>query len=373
MNPVPKPPEHASECVRADLAGDLIRWDELDFRRRVELETHATTCPTCGPALSLLRRADAWLNGQGRRVQPTHFAAGACPDAEVLYDYGQGPGATPLSDERRKAVDAHLLGCAECRELVTTLASRPPSPILLDAPEEPELDRPAEPRHDRREPLAAPVLLPKPHSAPARRWLWIPAAAAALVLVALGLWWRSVSAHGGDTLVAQGIFPAEEVLRGDDGTALYYPRGAVLALDGRPWQATTFEVSPRADAQGYRWVLFARDGAALGASRELARWETAEPNTTFAGAELGLGRYTWEAWALVGGLEVHLGRADFHVRADAAADGLLAALELSGDDRARAVLAWLHDRGYLGDARAFARTLPPSPERDAYRARKPGR
>ncbi|MBI5433985.1 MAG: hypothetical protein HZA52_14230 [Planctomycetes bacterium] len=372
MNPVPKHPEHASECVRADLAGDLIRWDELDFRRRVELETHATTCPTCGPALALLRRADAWLNGQGRHVQAAHFEAGACPDAEVLYDYGQGPGANPLPEHRRKSVDAHLLVCAECRELVTTLASRPPSPLLLDAPAEPGFDRQAE--LDRpSEPVPTPVRRQDRRPAPARRWLWIPAAAAALVLVALGLWWRSVSANDGDRLVAQGIFPAEEVLRGGDGAELYYPRGAVLALDGRPWHATTFEVAPRADAQGYRWVLFARDGAALGASREIARWKTAEPNTTFTGAELGLGRFTWEAWALVGGLEVHLGRADFHVRADAAADGLLAALELSGDERARAVLVWLHDRGYLGDARAFARTLPPTPERDAYLARKPGR
>jgi hypothetical protein len=210
-------------------------------------------------------------------------------------------------------------------------------------------------------------------SIPAKRWLWIPAAAAVL-LFAVGFWWKQIFAEERSTLVAQGVYPAEEVLRGNDGGPLYFPRGAVLAIGDHPWKSVVFEVEPIEHATLYRITLSRRDDGVLGAEREVTRWETAEPTSSLDTSQLARGRYTWEVWARVDGLDKPVGRRDFEVRADPATEErLLGALELTGDARTAEVLHLLHDRGYLGDARAFARTLPPSADRDAYLARKPGR
>lgn len=367
MNHEPRNPGRAGECARADLAAELIRWDELDFRRRLELERHARDCASCGPALALLQRADAWLNGQGRGAQaPSTIAAGVCPDAEALYDYGHGPGSNALAAERRGAVAAHLVACAECRELVATLASRPPAPLVLDQPKfgDVELEDGDEGVLDL--PLGGRLI-------PAKRWLWIPAAAA-IVLFAVGFWWKGFFAAEQATLVAQGVFPAEEVLRGADGGPLYFPRDAVLAVGGHPWQGVAFEVEPVERAELYRITLLLRDDGVLGAEREVERVTSKEPTGSFDSAKLACGRYTWEVWAVVDGLDTFVGRRDFEVRADPATEeSLFEALELTGDARTADVLRLLQQRGYLGDARTFARTLPPSAERDAYLARKPGR
>jgi hypothetical protein len=91
-------------------------------------------------------------------------------------------------------------------------------------------------------------------------------------------------------------------------------------------------------------------------------------------AALAPGHYTWEAWALVDGLDVHLGRRDFEVVRDAQLTARLAELErLEEPDRSEALIALLHERGFLGDARALARDLPATPERDAYLRALPGR
>jgi hypothetical protein len=305
------------------------------------------------------------------------FDAGTCPDAEELYDYGHGPGARPLDEARRKALDAHLLACGECRDLVTTLASRPPAPLLFDytprasddsarlaatpEPASAEPDRPA---------LSSPVRRPRL----LRRYVAL--AAAAVALLALGLWWQRSDAfgRGPGARGALGVFPSDETLRGDDGGALEFPRGALLAREGRPWHDVEFVLDPRERASAYRFALLARDETELGSGREVARWESAGPESSLAGARVAPGRYTWEGWAVVDGLDVFLGRRDFQVRADAELErALAAALERAGDERAREVLSLLHSRGFFGDARAFARTLPESPERDAYLARKRGR
>jgi hypothetical protein len=364
MNHEPQNPGHAGECVRADLAGDLIRWDELDFRRRLELERHAAVCVSCGPALALLRRADAWLNEPTRGPSTSSVPTGECPEAEALYDFGHGPGARSLPSERRGVIAAHLVGCADCRALVATLASRPPAPLVLDQPTFTVVDAEDEGALD---------LELGGRSIPAKRWLWIPAAAAVL-LFAVGFWWKDIFAADQDTLVAQGIYPAEEVLRGNDGGPLYFPRDAVLAIGDHPWKSVVFEIEPIEHATLYRITLTRRDDGVLGAEREVARWETAEPTSSLDASELALGRYTWEVWAVVDRLDKPVGRRDFEVRADPATEEqLFEALQLTGDARTAEVLRVLHARGYLGDARAFARTLPPSPDRDAYLARKPGR
>jgi hypothetical protein len=62
------------------------------------------------------------------------------------------------------------------------------------------------------------------------------------------------------------------------------------------------------------------------------------------------------------------------VVADAALlDGLRTRNTAAEPARSESILHLLHDAGFSSDARAFARTLPPSPERDEYLARRPAR
>jgi hypothetical protein len=52
----------------------------------------------------------------------------------------------------------------------------------------------------------------------------------------------------------------------------------------------------------------------------------------------------------------------------------IAELETASEPaRSEAILELLHAGGFTSDARAFARLLPPSPERDEYISRPPGR
>src|SRR6187402_276848 len=125
MVPVGLP--HPSPCVRPDLAAALPGFDELPAAERAALAAHARACPSCGPALRLLEAADAHLRGLagGRAVD-------ACPSAEELFDFARAPGARPLAAARTAAVGAHVERCAECGELLATLAARPPAPLIVD-------------------------------------------------------------------------------------------------------------------------------------------------------------------------------------------------------------------------------------------------
>ncbi len=80
-----------------------------------------------------------------------------------------------------------------------------------------------------------------------------------------------------------------------------------------------------------------------------------------------MGHYTWEARATVNGLEQPLGERDFEVLQNEAF-----LQELNGQE-ARKRIRSLHAAGYLTDARALARRLPPSSERDSYLGSNPGR
>lgn len=369
MNPHEEDPGHVTHCSRPDLAGQLLVWDELDFQRRVELERHAGDCASCGPALSLLRRADAWLASSGREVRSEVLSASPCPSSEDLYDFGVGPGARELGTETRRTLEAHLVTCADCRGLVATLASRPPSPLDLSPDDATE--------------RFAPELGPRPFAtrvAPARvrrspsRWVMALAAAIALA-VAAGLLWKVIQASGP---AQQSAFPGYPILRGDQGGPLDFPRDRVLAVErGAPWSALVFEIRPQAGASGYRVVVRAHEGGAFARGNEIAKLRSSEPALPAdveLTAALTSGYYTWEAWATVNDLDVFLGKRDFELARDEALTGeLQQALALSGDERTRSVLELLHGRGYLGDARAFARTLPPSPDRDAYLEQVPGR
>ncbi len=362
MNLPTHDPGNARPCARPDLASELIRWDELEFRRRLELESHASECASCGPALALLRRAEAWLDSQGRAAA-VEFTAGDCPDSEDLYDFGQGPGARALSVERRKSIEAHLIACGDCRALVATLVSRPPVPMILDGASD--------------EHVAAPRVRETPRAeriAPRRMRRWIPLAAAAALLVTASLLWREIRVGAA---VRPGIFPVEDVLRGVDASPLEFPRERVLRVGDRLWSAVEFELAPRERASSYRIQVAGVDGGAFDQGKQLSVIETPTPRakiTDELAKALTPGRFTWEAWAIVDGLDVFLGRRDFEVVEDSLlAQQLGEAARLAGDERAARTLQLLDEKGLATDERAFARGLPQSAERDAFLARVPRR
>jgi len=127
-------PPHPTPCARPDLAARLTEFDELPAAERAALSAHARACPSCGPALGLLEAAEAHLAAAARRLGPRE----ACPSAEDLFDFAKAPGARPLPAERSAAVAGHVQRCAECAGLLSTLAARPPVPLIVDPlPQEP--------------------------------------------------------------------------------------------------------------------------------------------------------------------------------------------------------------------------------------------
>jgi len=182
------------------------------------------------------------------------------------------------------------------------------------------------------------------------------------------------------------VFPTAPVLRGEEPSALAFPRGRVLAAapDSAPTSGglhhpLLFELAPEVEAERYRVELRRTDGGAFDAGREVATIEGTGPVLALADARGGApalepGDYTWEAWAVVRGLERFLGRRDFALVDDAALRSELARLAaLPEPRRSSAALALLCARGFPGDARAWARSLPASPERDRFLEELPGR
>jgi hypothetical protein len=348
-----------AHCSRPEYASWLVDWDELDAARQRELFEHAHICPSCGPRLDLLKRTAAWLE---QAAAPT---AGVCPSAEDLYDFGRGPGARHLSEPERVSLKAHVADCRECGEFVATLASRPPAPLLVDEPA-PEA-REAEHRFTR-------------VASPRRRLAWVPlAAAAALAIVFV---WRLNStseprASSTEQAALRIRYPADPLLRGVARDALLFPRDRMLSGPQGLFSAPVFELLPVERASSYRVLLMRHDGSAFADGQTVATLSGAAPLVS-AGADLASklepAHYTWEAWAVVDGLDVPLGRRDFEVVADAGLIDEIAARESAPEPaRSESLLHLLHDAGFVGDARAFARTLPATPERDAYLARLPGR
>ena len=172
--------------------------------------------------------------------------------------------------------------------------------------------------------------------------------------------------------------PESPLLRGDLGGPLYFPRGRVLAQpmdgansmagSGRESFASTpvFEIEPRPGASLYRVILRRHDGSAFDGGRDIEHIESERPVLNSA-RSLTTGHYTWEAWAIVEGLDQRLGARDFEVVDE---PGLVAELETIED---RPAVRRLHESGFLTDARALAKRLPASPERDAYLQALPGR
>ena len=335
------------DCSRPDLSASLPRWTELAAPRRAELETHAKACTTCGPSLTLLGTAESWLEDQLLAT-----AGDACPSAEDLFSFGRGPGAEALPDARHAELAAHVGTCAHCETLVGSLVGQPPSPLVIDPPApEPE-----------REPAR------RPHSL---RLVGAGAAAAASIAAALFVF-------GGTGTEAPSIsYPPATLLRGELDSPLHFPRERVLAADtGGLFSELLFELAERDGATGYRVYIESHTGGAFDRGERVATLRGEEPVLPLpAEVRAGLtpGHYTWEAWAVVNGLDEPLGRRDFEVVLDPSAVARIDRLADKGEpERSEKTLELLH-RNYPSDARAFARTLPTSPEREAYLARVPGR
>lgn len=340
-------------CGRPDLAIWLPDWETLDAPTQQELARHAASCPSCTPKWELIRRTDAHL-ARGLRDAPP---AAVCPSAEELYDLGRGPGARRLSELERVGLRSHVAACTDCAALVETLATRPPAPLLSG-----------------REGLFA------QGAQRSRRWqVWAPLAAAAALLAVL--MWRNDDSvggtQGGDVGARRVRFPAAQLVRGEAGGALLFPRERLLAGPRGLFSHLEFELAPREHAQRYRAELERHDGALFARGEPLLVLDGEHARLgPGADSELSLapGHYTWEGWARVDGLDTPLGRRDFEVVRD---DELVAELEQRASApepaRSESILHLLHDAGFVSDARAFARTLPPTPERDEYLARRPVR
>lgn len=315
----------------------LARWDELSPAGLERLERQ----PRWAQRLDRLRRAERWLAG------PAGFAEripkpdeDPCPPADELYDFGRGPGYRPLTVERRHAIETHLERCASCEASVETLELSPPLPLELGGEGVPE--------------PTAPSLRPaRPRPRFGVRHL-VPLAAALLVA------WVAFGRLGGAP--ERGPFETP-LLRGEAPDALLFPRGPVLAAEaGAPWSlfaaAPVFELTAIDGASRYWVVLQRHDGGAFAEGDAIARVEGPEPLLACESA-LAPGFYTWTAWAEIDGLDRLLGAHDFQV---VEAGSLWAELADMSPEQA---VERLQRARFWSDARALARRLPPSAERDA--------
>jgi hypothetical protein len=379
------------------VAEALTHWDELEPALLTAIETH----PQHGPRLAMLRRADHWLETKGAGLR----APMPCPSAEELYDFGRGPGFGPIVSARRAELERHLRTCAECEKLVETLAAPPPVPLELPARGPLRMPARAASEHagansrdgTQGPPASIPDALPTDfgeaqpfaradHSQPfagtaSKRRLralprLAPIAVAASLIIGLGLW---IAFSPSDTDAVG--FPHAPLLRGSAGGPLFFPRDRVLhvtpavraafpALDGR----VVFEIEPQAEATNYRVDLARHAGDAFAADEASLMKLSGAASTIPATAEITPGQYTWTARAVVRGLDQDLGQRDFALVDDADVSGQLAALASRAEPgRSLTAIKLLHERGYFGEARAIARAMPASPERDAYLSQVPGR
>jgi hypothetical protein len=345
----------------------LAHWDELEPAVLEAIAAH----PQHGPRLAMLQRADRWLS---KGVQAAR-AADSCPAAEELYDYGRGPGYGPLSSARRAEIERHLLGCMECESHVETLAIPPPVPMDLPAGDAARRRVPAPLRATR--PTPSPILeepLRKTRFRPLPRFA--PLAVAASLVLALGIW-IAIAPSGSEKVG----FPSAPLLRGNSGGPLYFPRERVL----RPSAAIAaafpalgselvFEVEPQADASGYSIDLARHSGDAFAVEEESLAHLTGAAPTIRATLALEPGAYTWTARVVVRGLTRDLGARDFVVAEDAEVERQLADLRgVAEPERSLKAVRILHEGGFVADARALARAMPESADRDAYLGQVPGR
>ena len=336
-------------ATRGELEQALQHWDELEDTALVALASH----PTTAKRLAGLRAVERWMSEQGdddRAHGSSTGAAGECPTAEALFDFGRGPGFRDLDEEFEERIASHLADCGDCAQLVRTLQTPPPLPLDSSPFDE--------------EPLRGPGAFPEPARPLRSTRVWRPfLVAAGLIGVLLVPMYFSGSSPSLDDL------PRSPIYRGAEPLALHYPRGPVLALptaDGATTVATpNFELAAAPGATEYRVDVFQHDGSAFDSGVRLQRLRSDEPSLR-AGA-LAPGHYTWRAWAQVDGLEHDLGALEFRVVSNPKLAARVVALD-SADHQGRRleVILELHEEGFVSDAHALALELPASPERDAY-------
>jgi len=343
----------------SDVVELLSRWDELSA---ADLEALAEE-QSAGRRLRLLMQVQDWLTSD--------LPDSRCPEPDALYDFARGPGYVTLAAAHRRSISDHLEHCHSCSTAVASLEASPPLPLDLAGPVEPEI-APA-PRlltrstggdsEDDEGGLAIagdgltgpPIELDRGRPVLVRM---IPLAAAAAVLV-IGF----TMMDGSGTVGAGESLPSSPLLRGLNEEALLFPRGRALPPDslaeGGFADRPHFELVEVPRASSYRVMLSSNSGGAFEEGELLLTLESEGPSLR-SEVPLAEGHYTWEAWAVIDGLDRSLGERDFQVVDDSALR--LQLLDLSPIARVR----HLHEAGYLVDARWVARRLPASSERDAY-------
>ena len=316
----------------------LVRYDELDGAARERLQSD----PRARAAIAHLERADRWLEYLAQ-------TSGPAPDAELLYDVGDGPGALPVDEGDRARVAEHLVGAPTERGWVDALRRQPPPPLVLDPLDEIEHDLPIA-RED------SPAPLRVVGRSASRAWVvWTPLAAAALILaMALGGGMRPTVLEGG--------LPRSPIVRGDRAPGPLFPRGRVLA-GGSFAASPRFEMAQPERASAARIELRALESDGADPFEE-GRLLWSQPASEAAPA-LVAGRYEWAAFATVDGIEVELGRETFRV---VAGNPALLGAATGGEEEARTDVVMLHAAGFLTDARRRARDLAPGDERRQYLA-----
>lgn len=371
------------ECGRPDLALRLASGEELAGQFGDEMAAHAKGCASCSVRMSLVQQAERWLADHASSNRAAITSTAACPSAEQLYDFGRGPGALSLARGLEGRIQAHLVDCADCRGLVAKLATRPPAPLLDLAPRVVSSETGPERTVHTRPHLIDEDLVSRP--AANHRWLSY-AAAAAVVLGGFYLWKANRTSNGAErSNLAKGElgigYPTPPLLRGDTASAMLFPGARVLATISADttgtWHPLQFELAVRNGASGYRIRLSKAGSGAFGKAVPLKPFELTTPvyevpEDTSRG--LAIGRYTWEAWAVVNKLDQPLGQRDFEIVDSAPAREMLAKnMALAEPERSTAILRWLVEHEFNTDARAYARGLPPSKERDKFLSAIPGR
>jgi hypothetical protein len=346
--PDPTPPDE--EVLSAQIIERLLRYDELDDEELAVLEAD----PAARVELHRLQLAEAWLTEpfQEKDVEPTQECS--CPSADDLFDYGQKIEPTGLNIARQVEVAEHLKVCPDCEALVSKLAERPPSPlIVVDSPLPDPVPTPApRPRSSRAIRLARG---PRPsHRSGLRHVPFLVAASLLAVLVVSG--WPS-SVLGKDPM----SFPSPAVMRGNTSQRLVSPKDLVLArsrdLPGLPRLSdVVFEVRPEhGDARYDVYVYQGHSSALESADKRLVLYHitSSEPTLQLAGP-LPTGRYSWEAWSVrdLDGTPRRLGEANFNVVLN---PGLERAILHKGGNVA--AVRELHENNFVADARALAREL----------------
>lgn len=308
----------------------LAHWDELS---ELDLDRMQAD-PEANAKLKRLRDAQAWLENSLLEQQD-------CPTPEELFALAMPFAGESLPMERRVEIQEHLELCVDCKAESQTLETPPPSPILLDAPE--DLDLPM--------PVAQ-------NQAPLRKLRAFIACSAALMLIWL-LGGRNLFPTSNQVNAAGDTWPSTATMRGAGETHLISPRGKMLARRADETWTGQITWAPVLDAQSYRVLVTRNDGSAFDTGAAVL--DASETGTSLdVTTPMTAGHYNVELFVTVFGLESPLGISEFQVLAAPEVQKELEVLE--GTERVK----FLHDRAWRGDALLEALNLPASPERTLY-------